>query len=70
MSIFEDENVLFRVVINEEQQFSVWPAEWKLPTGWHDEGTVGKRAECLERIDKEWTDMRPASLRSKMDQGE
>ncbi|MFD7235851.1 MbtH family protein [Streptomyces syringium] len=53
----------FRVVINDEEQYSVWPAASDLPAGWHAEGFEGTKQECLTHIDGVWTDMRPASLR-------
>jgi MbtH protein len=54
----------FKVVINREEQYSVWWAERSNPAGWRDEGTSGSRQECLDHIDTVWTDMRPLSVRS------
>jgi len=54
---------LFRVVKNHEDQFSIWPAERELPSGWADAGILASRADCLAHINTVWTDMRPASLR-------
>ncbi|MFC5220497.1 MbtH family protein [Streptomyces coerulescens] len=56
----------FRVVVNHEEQYSLWPAGRENPAGWHDEGTAGDRETCLRRIEEVWTDMRPASLRARM----
>ncbi|GAA3743619.1 MbtH protein [Spinactinospora alkalitolerans] len=53
----------YLVVVNEEQQYSVWPATRELPAGWLSEGTRGSREECLHHIERVWTDMRPASVR-------
>jgi MbtH protein len=53
----------YLVVLNDEEQYSIWPAGDPLPAGWRAEGTRGPRQECLEHIDVVWTDMRPASLR-------
>jgi MbtH protein len=53
----------YRVVVNGEEQYSIWFAERELPAGWRAEGTEGSRAECLAHIDAVWTDMRPRSLR-------
>jgi MbtH protein len=61
-----DDSVLFAVVVNDEEQFSIWPNDRELPPGWSREGTVGAKAECLEHIDRVWTDMRPRSLREWM----
>jgi MbtH protein len=56
-------NLEYRVVVNHEEQYSIWPAERELPLGWSDVGKRGRKAECLEYIAKVWTDMRPKSLR-------
>jgi MbtH protein len=57
----------YQVVVNEEEQYSIWPEGRELPRGWRAEGPKGPKAECLEYIGKVWTDMRPLSLRRKMD---
>ncbi|GHC74598.1 MbtH family NRPS accessory protein [Streptomyces violaceochromogenes] len=57
----------YRVVLNDEEQYSIWPAGRELPAGWNAEGTQGSREECLARIDEVWTDMRPLSLRRRME---
>jgi len=62
----EPQPLLYRVVLNHEEQYSIWPADQKLPTGWNAEGTVGQKEECLSRIDQVWTDMQPLSLRKAM----
>lgn len=62
--MFEDgDGRTYRVVVNHEEQFSIWPADRDLPAGWRDEGTTGLKEECVAHIDEVWTDMRPASLR-------
>ena len=53
----------YAVVINDEEQYSIWPAERDLPAGWRQGGFTGTEDECLSYIDETWTDMRPASLR-------
>jgi MbtH protein len=55
-----------RVVINDEGQFSIWPADQPMPPGWKEEGMTGTRAECLDYIERTWADMRPRSLRMAM----
>jgi MbtH protein len=55
------------VVVNDEEQYSIWPAQRQVPPGWHPAGKSGTKAECLEYISEAWTDMRPLSLRKKMD---
>lgn len=53
----------FLVVRNDEEQYSIWPADRDLPLGWQDTGFTGSREECLAHIDTVWTDMRPRSVR-------
>jgi MbtH protein len=62
-----DDDTMYTVVINSEEQYSMWPAEKEIPTGWRDAGMTGTKQECLELIEKVWTDMRPKSLRQKME---
>ncbi|MFC7221487.1 MbtH family protein [Streptomyces polyrhachis] len=56
----------YKVVLNHEEQYSIWPAGRENAPGWHDEGTMGTREECLAHIEEVWTDMRPLSLRTRM----
>jgi len=53
----------FTVVINDEEQYSVWWSEREMPPGWQAVGKEGTRQECLEYIEEVWTDMRPRSVR-------
>lgn len=62
----DDDNTIYKVVINHEEQYSIWPEHKENPLGWNDVGTVGPKAECLGFIKEVWTDMRPLSLRRKM----
>ena len=62
------DSTTYRVVINQEEQYSIWPAERGFPPGWTATGKTGSKAECLTYIKEVWTDMRPLSLRRKMDQ--
>lgn len=57
-----------KVVVNDEEQYSIWPVDRENPPGWRDTGTTGSKEQCLAFIDEVWTDMRPLSLRSQMDQ--
>jgi MbtH protein len=59
---------IYRAVINQEEQYSIWPAERENAPGWRDAGKTGTKAECLAYIDQVWTDMRPLSLRRQMEQ--
>ncbi|WP_424535752.1 MbtH family protein [Sphaerisporangium viridialbum] len=66
--MFEDDDTcMYRVVLNDEDQYSIWPANRPMPSGWRAEGTEGAKDDCLARIDEVWTDMRPRSLRLRMD---
>jgi MbtH protein len=58
---------IYRVVVNDEEQYSVWLADREPPAGWTAEGTTGTRDECLAHIGAIWTDMRPLSLRRRME---
>lgn len=51
------------VVLNDEEQYSIWRLDREIPDGWHREGASGTKEECLEYIGRVWTDMRPKSLR-------
>ena len=53
----------YQVVVNEEEQYSIWPAGRDLPAGWSLDGTTGTKEHCLEHIRTVWVDMRPRSLR-------
>ncbi|GLX00435.1 MbtH family NRPS accessory protein [Microtetraspora sp. NBRC 16547] len=57
------------VVVNDEEQYSIWAADRPLPAGWAEEGFTGGRQECLTHIEQVWTDMRPRSLREAMKAG-
>ncbi len=54
---------LFTVVINQEKQYSIWPAGQTIPNGWRSVGHLGSKEACLAYINQIWTDMRPLSLR-------
>ena len=59
---------VYTVVMNHEEQYSIWPAERDLPLGWNTVGKTGTKKECLAYIEEVWTDMRPLSLRKKMEE--
>ncbi|MEN2284393.1 MbtH family protein [Algoriphagus sp. SE2] len=67
MEEFEEDQVIYRVVINHEEQYSIWPVDRELPLGWNAEGKEGTKSECLAHIEEVWTDMRPLSLRKRME---
>jgi MbtH protein len=62
----QEDTTIYRVVVNHDEQYSIWPADRQLPLGWNDAGKTGTKAECLAYIQEVWTDMRPLSLRKKM----
>ena len=53
----------YLVVVNDEEQYSIWPAGRPVPAGWSGTGFEGGRGECLDHIDQFWTDLRPRSVR-------
>lgn len=63
-----EDNAIYKVVVNHEEQYSIWPAERANALGWNDAGKSGLKPECLAYIKEVWTDMRPLSLRVKMAQ--
>lgn len=65
-----EDTTLYKVVINHEEQYSIWPVGRENPLGWQDAGKEGSKQECLDYIEAVWTDMRPLSLRKKMDEME
>lgn len=67
MSEIDEDNRTYAVVVNEEEQYSIWLAGRSLPAGWREVGHTGSRTECLDHIAEVWTDMRPKSLREAMD---
>ncbi len=64
---FDREDITFIVVINHEEQYSIWPEYKSIPNGWREAGFKGVKKDCLEYIEKFWTDMRPLSLRKYME---
>jgi MbtH protein len=66
----KEDQTTYKVVVNHEEQYSIWPAYKALPLGWNEAGKSGLKAECLEYINTIWTDMRPLSLRKKMEEAQ
>ena len=67
MSVDEQaDTTIYKVVVNQEGQYSIWAAGRDNPPGWTDAGRSGSKAECLAHIEEVWTDMRPLSLRKRM----
>jgi MbtH protein len=67
MQTFTEPQQIFKVVLNHEEQYSIWPAHRDNARGWRDAGKTGTQEDCLEYIKAVWTDMRPLSLRQQMD---
>ncbi|MFD5035176.1 MbtH family protein [Streptomyces sp. NPDC058405] len=65
----EGSDRIYYVVVNEEEQYSLWPTDKPLPAGWRAAGFEGVKQECLQHIDTVWTDMRPRSLRLALAEG-
>lgn len=63
-----EDTTIYKVVMNHEEQYSIWPADRENALGWKDAGKSGTKAECLAYIKEVWTDMRPLSLRKKMEE--
>jgi uncharacterized protein YbdZ (MbtH family) len=71
MSVSDSETVdttVYNVVLNHEEQYSIWPMHKDIPRGWKQAGKQGTKDECLAHIREVWTDMRPLSLRKKMEE--
>ena len=63
-----EDTTIYRVVVNHEEQYSIWPEYKEIPNGWRDVGKLGRKDECLAYIKEIWTDMRPLSLRKRMEE--
>lgn len=64
----QEDTTMYAVVVNHEEQYSIWPADRERPLGWRDAGKTGTKQECLAYIQEVWTDMRPLSLRKAMEE--
>jgi MbtH protein len=62
-----DDDARYQVLINDEEQYSLWLADHDIPAGWRTVGKEGSKEECMAYVDEVWTDMRPRSLREQMD---
>jgi MbtH protein len=61
-----EDTTIYRAIVNDEEQYSIWPADRQIPLGWKDTGKSGLKPAVLAYIEEVWTDMRPLSLRKKM----
>lgn len=62
-----DDDARYQVLINDEEQYSLWLVDHDIPAGWRAVGKEGDKADCMAYVDEVWTDMRPRSLREQMD---
>ena len=60
-----EDTTVYKVVLNHEEQYSIWPADRETPLGWREAGKTGSKKECLDYIQEVWTDTRPLSLRNR-----
>jgi MbtH protein len=63
-----DERTTYKVVVNRDMMYSIWPADRESPAGWAEVGKVGPKTACLTYIEEVWTDLRSSSLQLKMEQ--
>ena len=64
----KEDKTIYKVVVNHEEQYSIWPSDRDNALGWKDAGKAGAKEECLAWIKEVWTDMRPLSLRKRMEE--
>ena len=69
MNTGDEDTRSYVVLINEEEQYSLWLKDRAVPNGWRIVGPSGAKADCLRYVEEVWTDMRPLSLRRKMAEG-
>ena len=65
-----EDTTIYNVVVNHEEQYSIWPVDRDIPLGWKAVGKSGLKQDCLDYVNEVWTDMRPLSLRKKMEAAE
>ena len=66
----QEDTTIYKVVLNHEEQYSIWPEHKENALGWNDVGKSGRKEECLAFIKEVWTDMRPLSLRKRMEEAQ
>lgn len=65
---FDAPDARFKILVNDEEQYSFWPADLPVPGGWRETGVCGPKQECDEYLERTWTDLRPKSVRIALDQ--
>jgi MbtH protein len=63
-----EDKTIYNVAVNDEEQYSIWPADREMPPGWRAAGKSGPKEECMAYIEQIWIDLRPLSLRKKMEE--
>ena len=66
--LMDEETKRYKVVVNHEEQYSLWFVDREIPAGWRSAGKEGSKEECLAYVEEVWTDMRPLSLRKRMNE--
>ena len=64
----DDERIEYQVLVNHEEQYSLWPSFKEIPKGWEQVGPVGKREDCLAWVEEVWTDITPLSVRRQLEE--
>lgn len=63
----DDDKQQYQVLVNHEEQYSLWPTFKEIPIGWKQVGPIGKKQDCVDYVEKVWTDMRPLSVRRQLE---
>lgn len=66
----DDDRFEYQVLVNHEEQYSLWPTFKEIPNGWRQVGPIGTKQECLAYVEEVWTDMRPLSVRKQLAEAE
>jgi MbtH protein len=66
-TVVDDDRSTYQVLVNHEKQYSLWPASKEVPAGWRQVGPIGEKRDCLDYIERVWTDMRPLSVRQQLE---
>jgi len=65
-----DDRIEYQVLVNHEEQYSLWPTFKEIPNGWSQVGPIGRKQQCLDYVEEVWTDMRPLSVRRQLAEAE
>ena len=64
----DDERIEYQVLVNHEEQYSLWPTFKAIPNGWRQVGPVGTKEECLAYVEEVWADITPLSVRKRLEE--